>query len=145
MANTSEDKNKIYRLTLLDDSSHKRIKSYRFTKTGVVITLVTAFVVISLLIFSIIAFTPLRTVIPGYPDARSKKQAIENAIKIDSLENIIVRWELYSENLSRVLNGDTTISLDSIVKGNSTKYLKNISEEEIAGQDSLLRKKVMGQ
>ena len=141
MANKPEGNNKIYRLTLLDDSSHKRIKSVRFTKTGFVIAVVTAGVLFTMLVYCLIAFTPLKTSIPGYPDARTKRQAIENAIKIDSLESVITRWELYSENLSRVLTGEETISLDSIIPGNTTKYLKNINQETIALQDSILRSK----
>lgn len=141
MENTSEGKNKIYRLTLLDDSSHKRIKSVRFSKLGLIVTLVTAVVLIVVMVYCLIAFTPVRTMIPGYPDARSRKQAIENAIKIDSLESVIIRWELYSENLSRVLTGEQAISLDSIARGSKTKYLKNVSSDVIAEQDSLLRLK----
>ena len=132
----------MYRLTLLEDSSHKKIKSVRFTKTGIIVTFVTSLVLLVLVVYCLVAFTPLRTTIPGYPDARSKKQAIENAIKIDSLESVITRWELYSENLARVLTGEETISLDSIVRNNSTKYLKNVSQEQISRQDSLLREKV---
>lgn len=132
----------MYRLTLLEDSSHKKIKSVRFTKTGIIVTLVTSLVLLVMVVYCLVAFTPLRTTIPGYPDARSKKQAIENAIKIDSLESVITRWELYSENLARVLTGEETINLDSIVRKNSTKYLKNVSQEQISRQDSLLREKV---
>lgn len=132
----------MYRLTLLEDSSHKKIKSVRFTKTGIIVTLVTSLVILVMVVYCLVAFTPLRTTIPGYPDARSKKQAIENAIKIDSLESVITRWELYSENLARVLTGEETINLDSIVRKNSTKYLKNVSQEQISRQDSLLREKV---
>ena len=132
----------MYRLTLLEDSSHKKIKSVRFTKTGIIVAFVTYLVLLVLVVYCLVAFTPLRTTIPGYPDARSKKQAIENAIKIDSLESVITRWELYSENLARVLTGEETISLDSIVRNNSTKYLKNVSQEQISRQDSLLREKV---
>lgn len=132
----------MYRLTLLEDSSHKKIKSFRFTKTGIIVTFVTSLVILVMVVYCLVAFTPLRTTIPGYPDARSKKQAIENAIKIDSLESVITRWELYSENLARVLTGEETISLDSIVRKNSTKYLKNVSQEQISRQDSLLREKV---
>ena len=132
----------MYRLTLLEDSSHKKIKSVRFTKTGIIVAFVTSLVLLVMLVYCLVAFTPLRTTIPGYPDARSKKQAIENAIKIDSLESVITRWELYSENLARVLTGEETISLDSIVRNNSTKYLKNVSQEQISRQDSLLREKV---
>lgn len=143
MGNKPEDSNKIYRLTLLEDRTHKKIRSIRFTRLGMVSFLVTFFVLMTGLIFGIIAFTPIRTIIPGYPDVRSKNQAIENAIRIDSLENAIVRWELFSVNLSRVLSGDTTVSLDSLVKGTQTKYLKDADSEEIAVQDSLLRKKVL--
>lgn len=142
MAKKSEEANKMYRLTLLEDSSHKKIKSVRFTKTGIIVTLVTSLVLLVMVVYCLVAFTPLRTTIPGYPDARSKKQAIENAIKIDSLESVITRWELYSENLARVLTGEETINLDSIVRKNSTKYLKNVSQEQISRQDSLLREKV---
>lgn len=134
----------MYRLNILEDSSHKKIRTIRFSKAGLTVTLITTFVIVVVMVFCLIAFTPLRTVIPGYPDAGSRKQAIENAIKIDSLESIITRWELYSENLSRVLAGEETISLDSLVKDNSTKYLKKVSSEVVAKQDSLLRHQVEG-
>lgn len=141
MEKKTERKNKIYRITIDEDSTHRRIKAYRFSTLGLMVTVVTIPVVIILLVYCAFAFTPLRTTIPGYPDAKSKKQAVENAIRIDSLENVIIRWELYSENLSRVLSGDKTISLDSLIDGNTTKFLKNISEEEMQRQDSLLRSK----
>ena len=144
MGKSSADKNKMYRLNILEDSSHKKIRTIRFSKAGLTVTLITTFVIVVVMVFCMIAFTPLRTVIPGYPDAGSRKQAIENAIKIDSLESIITRWELYSENLSRVLAGEETISLDSLVKDNSTKYLKKVSSEVVAKQDSLLRHQVEG-
>lgn len=134
----------MYRLNILEDSSHKKIRTICFSKAGLTVTLITTFVIVVVMVFCMIAFTPLRTVIPGYPDAGSRKQAIENAIKIDSLESIITRWELYSENLSRVLAGEETISLDSLVKDNSTKYLKKVSSEVVAKQDSLLRHQVEG-
>ena len=43
-------------------------------------------------------------------------RAVENAIKIDSLESSLTRWKLYSENLARVLSGDKTINLDSLLQ-----------------------------
>lgn len=135
-------KKKFYRLALVEDETHKQIGAYRFTKSSAVLTGVTAIVVILALAYCLFALTPLRATIPGYPDARSRKQAIENAIRIDSLENIITRWELYSENLSRVLSGEQTIDLDSIVRGTSTKYLKNIAISQAEEQDSLLKQKM---
>lgn len=137
-----EDWNRPYRLTLIDDQTHERIRSYRFRKTGLLIAATSAVVILLGGIYCLIAFTPLRTTIPGYPDAHAKRLAVSNAIRIDSLENVITRWEIYSENLSRVLTGEETLSLDSIIMGNTTRYLRSKSEEELARRDSLLREQV---
>lgn len=133
---------KRYRLILADDITHNQLAGIRFSKFSGIITLVSLVIVFVAFIYSIIAFTPVRTTIPGYPDVFSRNKAIENSIKIDSLENEIVRWELYTQNLRRVLTGEKSISLDSIVMTHGTKYLTDISEEEMHSQDSILREKV---
>lgn len=107
--------NKVYRLTVTEDSTHREVCSLRFTRLGMVLTGITAFVVVLGSLYALIALTPLRTTIPGYPDAHFRRQAVDNAIKIDSLESALTRWKLYSENLSRVLSGDTTINIDSLL------------------------------
>ena len=99
----SSDWNKVYRLTLVEDKTHLRIKFWRFSRLGFILIALTALVVVSLLAWSVISFTPLRTTVPGYPDAHFKRGAIANAIKIDSLENEMTRWALYAGNLSRIL------------------------------------------
>ena len=107
--------NKVYKLTVEEEQSNKTLRTYRFTRLGAILTAITAFVVIVGGLYALIALTPLRTTIPGYPDAHFRREAVANAIKIDSLESAITRWKLYSENLSRVLAGDTTINLDSLL------------------------------
>ena len=97
---------KAYRLTLVEDQSHKRIRAWHFSVAGAVVAAITALVVVSAVAWSVIAFTPIRSSIPGYPDAHFKRDAIANALKIDSLENEMTRWALYAGNLRRVLSGD---------------------------------------
>ena len=133
------DWNKVYRLTLIEDRTHQHIKFWRFSGLGFLLIGVTALVVISLLAWSIISFTPLRTTIPGYPDAHFKRGAIANALKIDSLENEMTRWALYAGNLSRILAGEETLGADSLLSSNTKEYLRKLSDAEIARGDSLLR------
>jgi len=137
-----DGRHKIYRLQLVDNDTHRSIRTVLFTKLRFVYFAVTAVVVIILLIYCIIAFTPLRLTIPGYPDANFKRTALANAIKIDSLQSAVTRWHLYSENLSRVLSGESTLSLDSLLGGNSLRYLSDKSAEELAKRDSVLRETV---
>ena len=142
MAQRSREKrSKTYRLAFIDDKTHQHLVTLRFTRTSFFITAVTVVVVLCAAIYSIIAFTPVRTFIPGYPDARSKRAAIQNAITIDSLENVIFRWELYSENLRRAVEGIEPVKIDSLIKTQKSKA-SALDMETIARQDSLLREHV---
>jgi len=94
-----------FRIALIDHYTHQQLASVKISKTGLFIAIVTIVVAFSAVIYSVIAFTPVREFIPGYPDAHSKRAAIHNAMRIDSLETVIYRWELYSENLRRVVEG----------------------------------------
>ena len=137
-----EHKTSNFRLAVIDDQSHKQLFTVHFSRTTLFITIVSTLVTLSAVIFSIIAYTPVRTFIPGYPDARSKRAAIQNAITIDSLETVIYKWGLYSENLKRVMEGMDPIRIDSIVNAGMPTSAKNADMAEILRRDSLLRETV---
>ena len=133
-----EHKARNFRLSMVDASSHERLWSLRFSQTTMIVAITSAVVIFIVGLFCIIAYTPIRTFIPGYPDAYSRRQAIQNAQRIDSLETRIIQWQLYSENLRRIVTGQSLI-LGS--KGSSAlpsaKYLEL--------RDSLLRADVSAQ
>lgn len=137
-----EKKSNTFRLAFIDDKTHQHLVTLHFTKTSFFIAIVTILVVLCAAIFSIIAFTPVRTFVPGYPDARSKRAAIQNAIRIDSLENVIFRWELYSENLRRAVEGEEPVKIDSLIKAKNSTQTEALDMTELARQDSLLREHV---
>jgi murein DD-endopeptidase MepM/ murein hydrolase activator NlpD len=137
-----ESKNSYYRLAIINDQSHKHLWTVHFTKTSLFVTIVTLLVTLSAAIFLIIAYTPVRTFIPGYQDARSKRAAIQNAITIDSLETVIYKWGLYSENLKRVMEGMDPIKIDTLVNAGMKSVSKDADLSEIHRKDSLLREKV---
>ncbi|MBQ3612923.1 MAG: M23 family metallopeptidase [Bacteroidales bacterium] len=139
---TKEKRSKNFRLAIVDDKTHRQLLTLHFTRTSFFVATVSFIVVLTAAIFSIIAFTPVRTFIPGYPDARSKRAAIQNAITIDSLESVIYRWELYSENLRRVVEGEEPIKIDSIINANRKAEEGDVDVAELQRQDSLLRQHV---
>lgn len=135
-----------YRLTLVDDDTHDQLWSRKFTKMNLVITIVTTLVVTLVLFWCLVALTPVKTLIPGFPDDRTKHDAIQSAIRIDSLENIITKWELYSENLRRVVDGEPPLKIDSIMAARSqNKESLAKDPKELAAKDSLLRKEVVAE
>lgn len=131
-----------FRLALIDDKTHQHILNIHFTRTNFLVAIISILVVLTGIIYSIIAFTPVRTFIPGYPDAHSKRAAIQNAMRIDSLENVIYRWELYSENLRRVVEGEEPLKIDSLISAGRTEKEQTADASELALKDSLLRMQV---
>lgn len=132
-----------YRIVIVDNHNHKQLWTVCFKKAELWITAISSIVAFIVLIYCLIAFTPIRSTIPGYPDNRAKKAAVQNAIKTDSLERVISRWELYSENLRRVLEGREPIKIDSLLRSNNGEVAK--SRQELARQDSILRNDVVSQ
>ncbi len=128
-----------FRLSIIDDRTHQHLFHVHFSRTGFFVAVVSFLVVLTAIIYSIIAFTPARTFIPGYPDAHSKRAAIQNAMRIDSLENVIYRWELYSENLRRVVEGEEPLKIDSLINSGNGAKATDQELAELARKDSLLR------
>jgi hypothetical protein len=54
----------------------------------------------------IIAFTPLREFIPGYSSSKLKKDALELALKSDSLSRALKKNEVYIKSIQKVLTGE---------------------------------------
>ena len=143
MSKENKDKRpRRFRLALFNDKTHEYLFNIHFTRTGFFVTIVTIFTVFTAAIYSLIAFTPIRTFIPGYPDAHSKRAAIQNAMRIDSLESVIYRWELYSENLRRVVEGEEPLKIDSLINSSNGKSRPQADAAELAIKDSLLRQQV---
>ena len=131
-----------FRLQLTDASTHQRLWSLRFTKPVMLVASISSVVIVLVAIFCLIAFTPIRTFIPGYPDAQSRRQAVQNTLRIDSLQTRILQWELYTENLRRVVAGEDPIRLDTLILGSQGS--RKVSDARyLAIRDSLLRADVI--
>ncbi len=129
--------------TIEQETHHIHLWGRQFTKTTAIVTGVSGVVAFIVVIYALVAFTPLRRSIPGYPNESTKKTAVQTAIRLDSLEKVVTRWELYSENIRRVFAGEKPLDIDSLIRTGAER--QTVVDEEIAAQDSLLRMQVMAQ
>ena len=131
-----------FRISLVDDMTHKQLWVMRFTRVSFFVFLISAVMVIMVVSFSLIAYTPIRTFIPGYPDAHTKRAAINNAIKVDSLQNVIYTWMFYADNLKKVMEGEDPVAIDSIIRNTSSEISVEKAKKNLVERDSLLRANV---
>ena len=106
------------RLIILNEDTFEEIFSLPLTLMNVfVVASVGAIIIITLTTF-LIAFTPLREYIPGYASSGLRQNAIDLAIKSDSLSNALKTNNAYLKSVVKVLNGDleyANVNKDSIL------------------------------
>lgn len=130
------------RFVILNEETFEEIFSLKLNLMNVfLVATLGAFLIIFVTTY-IIAFTPLKELIPGYSSSKLKKEATQLALKSDSLTTILHNNELYLASVRKALTGDVDyikLSKDSIKAGGvETKGIElNASEEELK-----LRKKV---
>ena len=132
-----------YRLSLVDDDTHRLIWKLHFRRGGLYIAAISCVVGLICGAFALISLTPLKTFIPGYPDATSRMIAQQNAMTADSLKNVIYRWEFYSENLRKIVEGVDPVMIDSLVNARKAEILTAEAAGDLHKKDSILRADVM--
>lgn len=138
-----ENKARRFRLTLVNNDTHKHLWMLHFQRSGLLLTILSVILVFLLAAFCLIAFTPLKTFIPGYPDATVQRAAIRNAITVDSLEHIVDRWEFYAESLRRIVEGEDPVRIDSLVRAQAARPMDAAEKARLDARDSVLRQQVM--
>ena len=95
-----------YGLIIYNDSTYQTVWSMRLSRLRVltVAGMLSVFLVIITTI--IIAYTPLREYIPGYPSQEERKMIIRNAILVDSLETQLSIRDNYFQKIKAVIKGE---------------------------------------
>jgi len=91
MAEEKKEKRKLidkllnkYRIVLLNDSTFQEVGFMRLTRLNVIAVGGFFAIVIIAIVWSLIAYTPIREIIPGYPDMEMRNNIIQNKIRLDS-------------------------------------------------------------
>lgn len=123
-----------YRFTILNENK-KEENAHRFSirPLSVLMTLFFLFVLVVIVLYLIVVYTPVGTLIPGYINKRTKEELISSNIRIDSITYEMAKQERYIANIKAILNGDMT--LDSIK--NSPQH---ITSDSIDVESSKLEK-----
>ncbi len=96
-----------YRLIIYNDVTFKEVFQLKLSRLNLFI--ITSFVAIFLVAVTIIiiAFTPLKELIPGYPEANLRRTIINNALTIDSLKKEITLRNKYLADIQKLVSGRT--------------------------------------
>jgi murein DD-endopeptidase MepM/ murein hydrolase activator NlpD len=100
-----------YRLVVIDDDTLKEVKSTKFSIMGIVLGFILSVFIISAITSCLIAFTPLKHLVPGYADINNNAVYVELSQKIESLEKDLEVQKVYTDGFKKILN-PTGLKLD---------------------------------
>ncbi len=125
-----------YRLSIFNDQTFEEVLVIRLSRLNVIAAVGGVAILLIALVTILIAFTPIREFIPGYPDGNTRRHIVENALKTDSLERELQQWKIYLSNLHTILRGDSPDNMESI-PDTSIRYSEITFTRSM--EDSLLR------
>jgi hypothetical protein len=141
------------RLVILNEDTFEEIFSFKLNVMSVFVTLTLGAILLISFTTILIAFTPLRELIPGYSSSELKKNATVLALKSDSLTKALKKNEVYIKSIQKVLTGEleyakfnkdsilsnsveTKTAVDLTASKNEMELRERVSEEEKADSNS---------
>lgn len=129
-----------YRLVVLNDDTFEEKFALRLTPLGLLILFGSVTIIMTFLVISLVAFTPLREYIPGYGNVDQKRELIALTARADSLEESMEAKDWFIQNIGDVLAGKTEGKPEKPKKDTSVNYSGvNVSP---SGNDSALRNEI---
>ena len=93
------------RLDYVNEAAYSCVWSLRFTRRQAVLLAVLAVSAMAALIYVVMAFTPLRRLLPGALDHNTRARYIENTLRIDSLTRVMRINERYLSDVEAIISG----------------------------------------
>lgn len=123
-----------YKLTIQNENTLEEVAGLRVSKLNGISVLLTILTVLFIISASIIAFTPLRNYLPGYMNSEVRSQVVHNALRVDSLQQVVTRQNLYIQNIQDIFKGeikaDTVQSIDSLTTIRTSSLMEHTRREE---------------
>ena len=91
-----------YKITIINENTLEEVAGLRVSKLNGVSVLLVVLTILFAIAATIIAFTPLRNYLPGYMNTDTRRQIVESALRLDSLQMLAERQNLYIMNIQDI-------------------------------------------
>lgn len=123
-----------YKLSIINENTLEELVGLHVSKLNGLSVLLSAVTIIFAIAATIIIFTPLRNYLPGYMNSEVRSQIVDNALRMDSLQQILEKQNMYIMNIQDIFKGtvrvDTVQSIDSLTAMRSDSLMERTKREE---------------
>lgn len=129
-----------HRFVVMDTDTFKEKFSFQLSGINLFVTIGITVIVLIILTTVLIAFTPLRELIPGYTDNEAVEQTYANERKLDSLQVQLENQEWMVATLQAVMRGERIGDVPLVDSNASLQQVTEVYRH--SREDSLLRAEV---
>ena len=130
-----------YRLIIYNDTSFQTVWTIRLSPLRVFtfLSLFSAFMIF--LVIFLVASTPLKEYIPGYPKAEYREMLLKNRLLVDSLEKELVVRDRFFSNIKSVISGE--VPQDIATENQQVDEKKTRIDYKPYNSDSVFQDKIL--
>lgn len=122
-----------YKISITNENTLEEVAALYVSKLNGLSTLVIVLLILFAIAASIITFTPLRNYLPGYMNSEVRTQIVRNALRVDSLQGIVERQNLYVMNIQDIFKGairvDTVLSMANLTEIREDSLMERTERE----------------
>ena len=128
-----------FHILLVNEKTLERKKLLSSSSLNIVLSSFIVFLFVLSAAFLLIYFTPLKEYFRGYTSVELRQNAVENSMKLDSLESLYIMQSNYINSLKDLLSGNISYEeLDENLSSNDNR-ITELEIVETNQEDSLLR------
>ncbi len=133
-----------YRVVIMNNDTFEEVGAVRLSLMNLYVSLSSIFVALTLIVASIIVFTPLKKYIPGYAGSESGRTILAMQEQLGSLQDLAIANETYINDRFKFLNGQYEYEDDIIKNQPATIAADTTLEEDVSviPEDAELRREV---
>lgn len=136
-----DGRNDEYQLVVRDVKSFREVGSFNLTPGNLYVAISTVLLLVVVVVFLLIAFTPLRGYIPGYGDVVQRQEVNELEAMLEEMSETLEAQALYIDNLGRTVHGEAT-SADDIPNEADLADTTGVEPVPLSEQEIQLRREM---
>ena len=134
---------KKHRLSMHDQHNESEVWYMFISPLKAIAVVIAVLLILFILILTLVAYTPILSLIPGYSGAGQREVMIQNILRVDSIERRLNDIEEWGYDVSLIMEGKTPFMRDASQRSDSMTITKPEVVVRSAG-DSLLRSQMEG-
>lgn len=125
-----------YRFSVRNQHTDSEVWHMHISPLNLFAGFIALMLILFILVSSLVAYTPILDLLPGYPGNKSREMLIRGIMRLDSLEQELNHMQVYNENISLIMAGKNPVTRNE-VRGTDTAA-KGITLGKLM-EDSVLR------